>query len=772
MAPTRLPRVIRGLVVAVLVASQSGTTVAAVEATDGPVYGGTVAWTTPALTVEGPTGDGFVGVTEFHGAFVAVERNAVASTSVDGITWLGHALPGSGGEKAAVIAAGPTRVVIIGQDVAWTSPDATAWTAAAAPPPGPAQPTAMTALDHGFVAVGVAPGGRRAAAWFSADGSSWTASPDQPAFDQFCPTAVAATSTGRVVAVGDDCYQYLARPAAAISDDGGLTWRRAPRQTQLSEEGRLSDVVAGGPGFIAVGSVIRDVYPGWPPATGIFVSADGLAWRRVALFGGTIRTGAFIVAIPGGYLAVATNTEGKSSAFVSIDALRWTRSTSLPATPGAFNDDFYDAFHGLAVNGTSMVGVGTSDLIGFVDVPKPGALVIVGELTPGPNTTGPIPVPPVVPTPRPRAVPAQPTFPGTVKWTVAALPVNPPPGGVLLGSHVTDVTRWRGGFAAVGSASFDASPHGRGVVWTSPDGTRWAEHPLPTACSNAPAIAASRTSIVIAGDAGICRSTDGVTWSRATDTPHSIRGFSEVIAGGPGFLLTMSYATSRSISVKVWRSVDGLHWKTAGHPGVFSNLTPLLIGDGPRGIVILGRPYPSGRGYEPTVRPLRSQDGVAWSSGATQRAFEPLAFDSGRASIVRGGPGYIAAGSYQPRSRIGAAVWTSGDGLTWRRVHFMLPASGYVEVGGLARIGPGYAVVGLVAPPSQVDPAVPTVWLSPDGSRWRSGVGLPFPTDAPAQWVEIFGVAGGSARLVAVGDRSELGGRRTAQVWTGAYQAP
>jgi hypothetical protein len=71
-----------------------------------------------------------------------------------------------------------------------------------------------------------------------------------------------------------------------------------------------------------------------------------------------------------------------------------------------------------------------------------------------------------------------------------------------------------------------------------------------------------------------------------------------------------------------------------------------------------------------------------------------------------------------------------------------------------------------------VDPAVPTVWLSPDGSRWRSGVGLPFPTDAPAQWVEIFGVAGGSARLVAVGDRSELGGRRTAQVWTGAYQAP
>jgi hypothetical protein len=119
-----------------------------------------------------------------------------------------------------------------------------------------------------------------------------------------------------------------------------------------------------------------------------------------------------------------------------------------------------------------------------------------------------------------------------------------------------------------------------------------------------------------------------------------------------------------------------------------------------------------------------------------------------------------------------AAAGTSGDGLAWRRVHFVLPASGYVEVGGLARIGPGYAVVGLVAPPSQEDPAVPTVWPSPDGSRWRSGVSLPFPTDGPFDWIEIAGVAGGSARLVVVGNRSENEGPRTAEIWTGTYQAP
>jgi hypothetical protein len=141
--------------------------------------------------------------------------------------------------------------------------------------------------------------------------------------------------------------------------------------------------------------------------------------------------------------------------------------------------------------------------------------------------------------------------------------------------------------------------------------------------------------------------------------------------------------------------------------------------------------------------------------------------------MIRGGPGYVAAGSYQPRSRTGAAVWTSPDGFTWKRVYSVLPASGFVELGGLARIGPGYAVVGLLAPPSQEDPALPTVWLSPDGSRWRSGVSLPLQTEGPVASLDIVGAAGGSARLVAVGNRSDSAQHsRWAVVWTGTYRAP
>ncbi len=766
-----ISRGVRAAVLVALLGAQSSTPIGATESTTGPVYGGTFSWAIPGLTVVPPTGNGFLGVTTFRGRFVAVERNGIASTSIDGVAWVGHALPGpNGGANPALIAAGANRVAIIGQGLAWTSVDGDVWTAANAPPTGPAQPAAMTALADGFVALGIAPGRRRAAAWVSADGSSWTASPDQSAFDHFCPTAVAAAPTGRLVAVGDDCYPYLARPAAAISDDGGLTWRRAPAQTQLSEGGRLTAVVAGGPGFIAAGGVIRDVYPG-DPGIAMFVSADGLAWRRAGYFveGGS----AFLNAIPGGYLVVATAGQ-KPATFVSIDGLRWARSTSLPATPHALNDDFDDAIHGLAVNGNAIVGVGTTDLNRFVDVSVPGAFTVLGTLTPGPAITGQTSVPPIIPTPRPPSALAQPSFPGTVTWAVEPLPVAAPPGAVVVHSGVGNVTRWRGGFAAVGAVWFESGPlgpsiAGRDVVWTSPDGARWTEHPLPSNCRGR--IATTGTAIVVGGDAGICRSADGVAWTRVTEIPHQIRGFVDVIAGGPGFVLTMGYSTSTSVSVKVWRSTDGLRWRTAGHPVAFNNLEPQALATGPRGLVILGQRYVSGSGYDEHFVPLQSRDGITWSKGGRQPAFEPLSFDVGPASVISGGPGYIAAGSYQPRSQTGVAVWTSPDGLAWKRVHFVLPPSGYVEFDGLARIGPGFAVVGLLAPPSQEDPARPTVWLSPDGSRWRSGISLPFPADGPADWVQITGAAGGSARIVAVGDRSG-GGRTQAEVWTGTYRAP
>lgn len=175
---TRLSEVTLALALVVLLCGQSATSVAATEYASGPVFGGTFTWTTPALAVVAPTGVGFLGVTSFRGRFVAVERNGVASTSIDGVGWVGHTLPGpNGGANPALIAAGANQVAIIGQGLAWTSVDGDVWTAANAPPTGPAQPAAMTALADGFAGAWhrTRPqegGGMGVRGWLQLDGES------------------------------------------------------------------------------------------------------------------------------------------------------------------------------------------------------------------------------------------------------------------------------------------------------------------------------------------------------------------------------------------------------------------------------------------------------------------------------------------------------------------------------------------------------------------------------------------------------------------------
>ena len=152
----------------------------------------------------------------------------------------------------------------------------------------------------------------------------------------------------------------------------------------------------------------------------------------------------------------------------------------------------------------------------------------------------------------------------------------------------------------------------------------------------------------------------------------------------------------------------------------------------------------------------------------------------GGPAISRGTLGLVLVGLLigQSATPIAAADVVSGPvyrgTLAWTipALTAVAPAgNGFLGVG-LARIGPGYAVVGLLAPPSQEDPARPSVWLSPDGSRWRSPISLPLPTDGTLDWIQLTGAAGGSARIVAVGYRSENGRHPAAEVWTGTYLAP
>lgn len=159
----------------------------------------------------------------------------------------------------------------------------------------------------GFVATGSVGGAagepRRAAAWWSTDGSAWTLVPDGPAFGERFPTdvglpgvggATALTTDGRrIVAVGG-VYPAAAgetfagghaeewRAAAWTSADGRV-WARVPAVASF-RNAYLLDVAAGAGGFVAVG-------PSGPAGSGVWRSSDGVDWKPV-------ETPAFSEAIP------------------------------------------------------------------------------------------------------------------------------------------------------------------------------------------------------------------------------------------------------------------------------------------------------------------------------------------------------------------------------------------------------------------------------------------------------------------------------------------
>jgi hypothetical protein len=203
--------------------------------------------------------------------------------------------------------------------------------------------------------------------WISRDGRAWTALPRDAALEDALMTGVAAKG-GRIVAVGRDVTSIERDAAAAWVSDDGLAWRRAAIDDP--EGGQMIRAIAGGPGFIAVGSSVgRDaaavwtsadgerwkrvphrpafdhafmwsvaaapggyVAAGWrrmpTPAAAVWTSPDGLAWTLAPYVagGGGLEMRA-VLALPGGLVAAGSRIEsGGAAAWTSADARIWTRA--------------------------------------------------------------------------------------------------------------------------------------------------------------------------------------------------------------------------------------------------------------------------------------------------------------------------------------------------------------------------------------------------------------------------------------------------------------
>jgi hypothetical protein len=203
------------------------------------------------------------------------------------------------------------------------------------------------------------------------------------------------------------------------------------------------------------------------------------------------------------------------------------------------------------------------------------------------------------------------------------------------------------------------------------------------------------------------------------------------LAAGPDGIVAVGDLDGRPAS---WFSTDGLTWTVQADAFPMPDLGTDTAGVGDvvatdAGWLAVGsenRLCNAGCGLDP-VRALvwTSNDGLHWVRVADQASLG----DAGMGSVIRGGPGFVAAGSTAGH----AALWTSTQGLTWTRVDDdpMFHArpgtdpSFWAGVSGLAADDAVIVAVGMDGAPGGGGNSV-RAWWSTDGRRWAQATGERF----------------------------------------------
>lgn len=279
-------------------------------------------------------------------------------------------------------------------------------------------PASITTGGPGFVAVGGVPDStdkRIAAVWVSVDGRTWSRVAHDPTVfegetDHEMGTVTAAGPG--LVAIGE----ADGRPAVWMSENG-FTWTRPAVNDVFVIGDTVLNVVAGGPGLVAVGQ-------GYDERPAIWTSEDGIKWSRVAPPSGYVDsdTRLWDVAAGESTLVAVGGSVGDPGFWISQDGLVWKR---VSADPAVFGDNSW------------VVGI-TSWGSGLVAVGLDGPSAAVWTSTDG------------------------------TSWVRAEDPI-----GVFgPGTELRDVAAGADGLVAVGFAWRDGPASVR-AVWTSGDGVRW-----------------------------------------------------------------------------------------------------------------------------------------------------------------------------------------------------------------------------------------------------------------------------------------------------------
>jgi len=218
-------------------------------------------------------------------------QQPIVMTSPDGRTWSPAAAAGTlagPGVTVAGAAAGRSGYVVAGvRDVygqpmaaLWSSVNLTTWVpqgwwTGSARSGVPSALLAVTAGPRGFAAVGAV--GAHPAVWLSRDGQGWQSrSLALPTGARSAVLQRVAIQGSHIAVLGTQARPSGPAPFAAVSANGGRTWR----EPSLPVHGRPAGVtalVAAGGGFVATGTLgdggDQDVVVWW--------SHDGLAWHAL-----------------------------------------------------------------------------------------------------------------------------------------------------------------------------------------------------------------------------------------------------------------------------------------------------------------------------------------------------------------------------------------------------------------------------------------------------------------------------------------------------------
>lgn len=157
----------------------------------------------------------------------------------------------------------------------------------------------MVGLPSGLLAIGTSLVGAQPAGawshptlWQSADGKSWEALPDTPAWagvpDQWIDTVNVVTRDGSgLIAVGAQVlFDSSSANAEAWTSSDGIAWSRSrvdkPDGAMMTAILRIAD------GFLAVGVDGYSAHAGGGTGTAMWTSADGRSWARSASLPGAL----------------------------------------------------------------------------------------------------------------------------------------------------------------------------------------------------------------------------------------------------------------------------------------------------------------------------------------------------------------------------------------------------------------------------------------------------------------------------------------------------